>query len=40
MWLKEVRGRMDDLDIQDEEGLPALDAAINAAAHNGLPKFD
>jgi hypothetical protein len=40
IWLKEVRGRMDNLDIQDEEGSPALDAAINAAAHNGLPKFD
>ena len=39
MWLKEGKGRMDEPDAQDEEGLPdetlidplALDAAINAA---------
>ncbi|KAL2057173.1 hypothetical protein ABVK25_002225 [Lepraria finkii] len=39
MWLEEVRGRMDEPDVQDEEELPeealidpmALDAAINAA---------
>ena len=45
MWLEEVRGRMDEPDVQDEEELPeealidpmALDAAINAAGDLSQP---